>query len=235
MAKDKVLLVDDVFLMLELERSFLHFSPVRVLTARNGEEALAIARRERPSIIYMDLHMPKMDGATCCAAIKGDPELCSIPVIMLTSDCGSEAKARCRAAGCDDFLVKPITRRDFLEKGYRFVPGLERRETRVPCRIPLNVHWNGADSVAVSADISAGGIFIAIDAHVTEEEWVNISFAMPDDHCSTIVAEGRIAWQNFGPARPKPILPVGFGVEFLAIDDRAVEAIQRYVDRVTDP
>jgi CheY-like chemotaxis protein len=231
-AKEKILLVDDVPLLLELEKSFLYFSPVRVITARNGEEALTIARKERPRLIYMDLHMPKMDGAVCCARIKADPELRAIPVVMITSDCGAEAKARCRDAGCDGFLVKPMTRREFLEMGHQFLPGIERREVRVPCRIPLNIHWHGADSVAVSADISAGGLFVAIDANVSEEEWVNITFSMPDDSSATISAQGRVAWKNSGVMRRKPLLPPGFGVEFVTIDEQAVEAIQRYVGKV---
>ena len=235
MAKEKILIVDDAVLLLELEKSFLYFSPARVLTARNGEEALAIARKERPGLIYMDLHMPRMDGATCCAQIKSDPELCTTPVVMITSDCSSEAKARCRDAGCDGFLLKPMTRRAFLETGYRFLPGIERRESRVACRIPLNVRWGGSDSVAVSGDISAGGIFVAIDANVTEEEWVNITFSMPDDSSATIAAQGRIAWKNAGAVRRKPILPVGFGVEFVTIDEQAVEAIQRYVEKAKTP
>ena len=64
---------------------------------------------------------------------------------------------------------------------------------------------------------------------------MNITFSMPDDSSATIAAQGRIAWKNAGAVRRKPILPVGFGVEFVTIDEQAVEAIQRYVEKAKTP
>jgi CheY-like chemotaxis protein len=110
----KILLVDDVAMFLELQKMFLRLSAVRIMTARDGAEALRIAREERPSLIFMDLHMPNMDGAECCSRIKADPALSSIPVVMITSQGREDEKDVCLKAGCDGFMTKPIDRIPYL-------------------------------------------------------------------------------------------------------------------------
>ena len=79
----KVLLVDDVTMFLELQKVFLKLSSVHVLTACNGIEAIEMARRERPALIFMDLHLPGMNGDECCAAIKLAPP-CGRPTASVT-------------------------------------------------------------------------------------------------------------------------------------------------------
>src|ERR1039457_2919395 len=81
----KILLVDDTKLFLKLEQEYLKHLAVTVLTAENGIEALEIARSQNPDLIFMDINMPVMDGVSCCAAIKADPGLRSIPVVMVTT------------------------------------------------------------------------------------------------------------------------------------------------------
>lgn len=233
MAKQKVLLVDNAPIMLEMQKNFLYFCPVRVLTARCGEEAIEVARRERPSLIFMDLNLPEMDGAACCSLMKSDPELRSVPVILLTTDCSVDVRVKCLQAGCDDFLLKPLKRHQFLDKGHRFIPGLERRDVRVYCHVPLNVRRNGLHVAATGEDISTGGIYVASEESVRDDEEVNLSFFLPTVGPREIVAQGRVAWRNFGSMRRKPLLPAGFGVEFMRIDDEATETIRQYVAAAT--
>jgi CheY-like chemotaxis protein len=126
MSLPRILLVDDVRLFLELEKSFLNLSQVEILTAANGEEALAIVRRERPDLVFLDLYMPVLDGAVCCATIKGDPELSATPVVMVTTGGKPEEVEQCRAAGCDGLLTKPIDRSAFLDTVSRFIPSFNR-------------------------------------------------------------------------------------------------------------
>src|ERR1035441_3908591 len=111
MKTPKILLVDDTKLFLKLEQEYLKHLAVTVLTAGNGIEALEIARSQLPDIIFLVLNMPEMDGIDCCAAIKTDPDLRSIPVIMVTTHGMEESIERCRNAGCDGFLTKPLDRR----------------------------------------------------------------------------------------------------------------------------
>lgn len=126
MSLPRILLVDDVRLFLELEKSFLHLAQVKILTAANGEEALAVIRRERPDLVFLDLYMPILDGIACCAAIKSDPEVSATPVVMVTTGGKPEEVEQCRAAGCDGLLTKPVDRSAFLDMVSRFVPSFNR-------------------------------------------------------------------------------------------------------------
>jgi two-component system, OmpR family, alkaline phosphatase synthesis response regulator PhoP len=105
---NKVLIVDDVNMFLELERDYLQLSAVNILTANDGKEALRICRSERPTLVFMDLHMPVMDGAESCRAIKKDSQLRDTQVVLITSESNQADRTLCIDAGCDDFLTKPL-------------------------------------------------------------------------------------------------------------------------------
>ena len=81
----RILLVDDVQLFREIEKTFLHRSGYEILTAATGLEALEKAREYQPKLILLDCLMPVMDGIECCRRIKSDPALMGIKVIMITT------------------------------------------------------------------------------------------------------------------------------------------------------
>ena len=224
-----VLLVDDVKLLLELEKSFLKHSSVRILTAIDGAEALGVIRRERPDLVYMDLNMPRMDGKLCCAAIKADPELCRTPVIMVTTAGSQSDEQRCREAGCDDYLTKPIDRRLFLEKGRRFVPEIDRREPRVSCVAEVSLQDGSNIGTVNCSDISVGGLYIASDRKPTGGGEFRLAFILPGT-TTRVEAKGKVAWINNGINRTKPRLPAGFGIEFTEIETDALKVIRHYVE-----
>ncbi len=233
MSTPKILLVDDTRLFLELEKSFLKCSSAHVLTAGNGREALEIIKKELPDLIYMDLHMPEMDGAACCAALKADPVLRSIPVIMVTS-AGKEADILlCKEAGCDEFLTKPVNRRLFLEKGRRFLDNLDRRETRVPCRAPVRFKAHNLQLSGVSVDISRWGIYLATEYQLEVKTPLEITLTLPESDVTLTGIKGVVAWQNSGDDRLKPSLPQGFGVEFLNLDDDKLDIISAFISTVS--
>jgi CheY-like chemotaxis protein len=103
-----ILLVNDSKVTLELIKVYLIVKDVRVLDARDGIEAMAIARVERPNLILCDLRMPRLDGPGLCRELKADPELRDIPVIILSSIRDKETLRLCRDAGARAVLLKPI-------------------------------------------------------------------------------------------------------------------------------
>jgi len=224
-----VLLVDDVKLLIELEKNFLKRSAVRILTASHGVEALDVARAEHPDLIYMDLNMPVMDGTTCCAIIKGDPQLCSIPVIMVTTAGSPRDELRCREAGCDDYLTKPIDRRIFLDKGRRFLPAIDRRELRIGCMTEVLLMNGVPFGRSTVADISVGGLYVAADRTPETDKELKLSFTLPGTD-ATIEAKGRIAWDNSGDHRKMPQRPAGFGVQFTELDTDAAREIRTFIE-----
>ena len=104
-----ILIVDDEPPILDLVRFTLEDTEVRVVEASDGVEALALARRLRPDLILLDVHMPRLDGLEACRQIRRDPALARTPIVMLTA-AGQEAdRARGREAGADEYLTKPFS------------------------------------------------------------------------------------------------------------------------------
>jgi CheY-like chemotaxis protein len=103
----KILVVEDVELNRDLLVQLLE-EDYEVLTAVNGEEGIALAQRERPDLVLMDLSLPVIDGWEATRRIKANPDLKGIPIIALSAHAmlGDEDKAR--QAGCDDYLSKPL-------------------------------------------------------------------------------------------------------------------------------
>jgi PAS domain S-box-containing protein len=104
---DLVLVVDDDPVVRDLMQRFLTKEGFRVQLAANGETGLRLARELRPAAITLDVMMPGLDGWAVLTALKGDPELADIPVVMLTM---VDDKNMGYALGASDYLTKPIER-----------------------------------------------------------------------------------------------------------------------------
>jgi len=80
----KILIADDDHEMLKILTGLLEQAGYKVIEAENGLEAVELAKKELPSLIMLDIHMPVMDGLTACRKLKADPVTKAIPVVMLT-------------------------------------------------------------------------------------------------------------------------------------------------------
>jgi CheY-like chemotaxis protein len=218
-----ILLVDDVRMFLEIEKEFLQHSPVNIMTAKTGIEALNAVKSKRPDLIFMDLEMPEMNGADCCRAIKSMNELAAIPVVMITARGDEASRINCKAAGCDDFLTKPLDRKLFLDTASRFVIGIERREHRVLVSVPGTFHSRGTSFPCVLADLSLGGAFIKTDFTCELDRVVQLSLNLPNG--SIIMCQGRIAW--FRRSSDKDSL--GFGVKFVLLPRETKDALNNFM------
>ena len=111
-----VLLVDDNAQNLELLEVYMEDVPdVRVVTAKNGIEALQKVEEESPDLILLDIMMPKMSGFEVCKKIKSDPNTRDIAVVMVTALTEAGDVERAAECGTDDFLSKPIDRRALVD------------------------------------------------------------------------------------------------------------------------
>ncbi|HEX8686632.1 MAG TPA: response regulator [Pyrinomonadaceae bacterium] len=103
-----VLVVEDYDDARELMSIWLKGSGYRVVEARDGEEAVEAARRECPDVVIMDMSLPTLDGLSATAAIRRIEELCHVPVIACSAHEAREWADKALAAGCNDFVSKPV-------------------------------------------------------------------------------------------------------------------------------
>lgn len=106
-----VLVVEDNALNMELLERFLGREGYRIARAPDGLRGLEEARRLQPQVILMDLQLPDVDGLEVTRRLKADPATRAIPVVAVTARGLKGEEDQARAAGCDDFLPKPVDRR----------------------------------------------------------------------------------------------------------------------------
>jgi len=104
----RILIVDDIITNIKVLEAKLRAEYYEVLTANSGTEGLAIAQKDFPDLILLDVMMPVMDGFEVCRRLKAAPTTAHIPVVMVTALDGVEDRVRGLEAGADDFLTKPI-------------------------------------------------------------------------------------------------------------------------------
>ncbi len=111
----EVLIVEDNRDMREL-LAFVVGQEFRLRTARNGREGLAAVHERAPDLVLTDVMMPEMSGTELCRAIKQDPELVGLPVVLVTSKAEREMKIEGLEGGADDYVTKPFHPRELLAR-----------------------------------------------------------------------------------------------------------------------
>jgi len=112
--KEKILIVEDNPQNMRLIEMTLRAKNYTLLEATDGEEALDIARTERPDLIIMDVRLPKMDGLEVTRKLRENPAFSHTPIIGVTAYAMKGDKERVIEAGCDAYLSKPINTRELL-------------------------------------------------------------------------------------------------------------------------
>jgi two-component system, cell cycle response regulator DivK len=110
-----ILYIEDNEQNMRLIRKILTSAGYRVLEASTGLEGVAVAAREHPQVILMDINLPDIDGLEATARLKASPDLAWIPVIALTANVMHGDRERFIAAGCDGYIPKPITKAEVLD------------------------------------------------------------------------------------------------------------------------
>jgi DNA-binding response OmpR family regulator len=112
----KLLIVDDNPNVLKLLKISLSKAGYDIVEAENGEVALEVAAKENPDLIVSDIMMPKMDGIELCWMIRENSDIPLVPFIFLTSFEDPETEIRGFRAGADEYLHKPIDRKELLSR-----------------------------------------------------------------------------------------------------------------------
>jgi two-component system alkaline phosphatase synthesis response regulator PhoP len=115
-AKGKILVVDDEIYIVHILDFSLGVEGYEVMTALDGEQALAKVAQDKPDLIVLDIMMPKLDGYETCKALKSAPETRDIPIILLSAKGRNVDQKVGFEVGADDYITKPFSPRKLVER-----------------------------------------------------------------------------------------------------------------------
>ena len=118
----RILVVEDTEDNRRIIRDLLTAAGYALIEATDGAEGVALAQKERPDLVLMDIQLPEMDGYEATRRIRAIPELARVPIIAVTSYALSGDEAKTREAGCDGYVAKPFSPRQLLAKVREFLP-----------------------------------------------------------------------------------------------------------------
>lgn len=228
--KLKVLLVDDADYFREVMCDYFKRTPVDIITASSGQQAIDLAMREGPDLIYMDVSMPEMSGIEACRRIKNHPTLQKTPVLLIFTPGRDATMEDVEQSGCEGCLVKPFGREDFLTLGHRHLFNLERRERRVSCQMTVDFSINNVTHQGRGVDISRHGLYIEFREKIPLDSPIRARFLLPTISAESVEVSGRVTWVNQGFPRQNLTMPQGFGMEIQTIDNQSVAIIHNYLE-----
>ena len=187
----------------------------RVLSASNGTEALAVARREKPDLVFLDADMTGMTGVDVCRVLKADPHFGRTPVVLTGGD--EKSREEGMRAGANEFLQKPLDEVAFFDAFRNQLQILPREAARTPFGFAVTFWRDGAQFEGTIRDLARGGFFVLTRLTQPIGARIEVAFDVPGRKVGrTVVAEAivvRIAHE------PEP----GLGCRFfrLAASSRA--------------
>jgi len=133
MAKGSILVIDDEPDLIELVRYNLMKEGFQVSAAPDGESGLAVARREMPDVVVVDLMLPGIDGLEVCRVLRADERTAQIPVIMLTAKTSESDRVVGLEIGADDYVTKPFSPRELAARIKAVLRRVAQRQPAIDC------------------------------------------------------------------------------------------------------
>jgi CheY-like chemotaxis protein len=121
--KKRALIVDDNENNLMLEKDLLEVADFGVFVAKDASSGIAIARKEKPEVIIMDVRLPDMRGSDAAAILRQDKETSDIPIIFVTASVMAEDRVDIKSVTNSGFIGKPINTRTFAKEIGKFIKG----------------------------------------------------------------------------------------------------------------
>jgi len=225
MEKRKILLVDDVSLFIQLEKSFLSRDLFEISTARSGKEALRSIKAAIPDLVLLDLYMPDMNGDAVCREIKSDPLTKDVPIVIVSSEGDAQMERKCRLFGCDGFIHKPI-RRDLLLGEVEKQLGIkQRRHFRLNTNTACTVHRGNDTHDGTIRNLSHSGACIETAFAPDLGELMVVIFTLPTANKAMEVKTSAKWIRKHEDDRAFQI-----GAEFFKLDPKEAESIKRYIE-----
>lgn len=229
----RVLMVDDAGLFQMLESSFLRRFGCEILRAADGAELVARAGVVFPDLILLDAERPGCDAPGCLRALKSDPLLRSIPVLVITS---AERLADCAAAGADATLVRPV-QTGALDLALSSIGrGTCRNGRRRAVRLSARIAAPGGAWRGRIKDISRSGLFVAMPQPPPLLVSVEVSLRLPAAEGGCPLNARGVVVRQVTPD-PESHLIAGVGVRFTDLDAATESILDSFVrgGEVDDP
>ena len=121
MPGNRILIVEDNLVNLELAKDILEMAGYEILEASTAEEGIKLTRAELPDLILMDVGLPGMDGLQAIRILKQDPAVKHIPMVCLTAHAMAGDEEKAREAGSDGYITKPINTRELPKQAAQFI------------------------------------------------------------------------------------------------------------------
>lgn len=226
-----ILLVDDVELFLELEKTFFHRERFDLLMASNSQELMQLVLKRNPDLVFMDMQLAGGRGDDVCRWIKQDAALRSIPVIMVVALGDHESESLCRQAGCNAIIHSPVKRQQLLTVARDILELADRQKNRIPARMLVHFDENkNRPQGNFTVNLSGGGMFVATQEIKPIGSPLSLRVQFPGEE-SPFRCRGRVAWLNHSEFHKKPHLPTGMGVAFDRLSEAQLERVQIYLAR----
>lgn len=119
--RKKALVIDDNANNLMLERDLLKVAGFEVFEAENASSGIAIAMKEKPDIIIMDIRLPDMRGSEAAKILRQDKETCDIPIVFVTASVMPEDREEIKTITNTGLIIKPIDTRTFAKDISQFI------------------------------------------------------------------------------------------------------------------
>jgi CheY-like chemotaxis protein len=119
--KNKAVVVDDDGKTLMLEKDLLEFAGFEVFVAENAADGIALARKEKPDIVILDVRLPDMSGTEAARILRQDKETSNIPIVFVTASVMAEGREEIKDITNSGFIGKPIDTRTFVQEINKFI------------------------------------------------------------------------------------------------------------------
>lgn len=189
----------------------------QIYLARDGVEAIKVAKEKKPTVIFLDYHMPKIDGSSCLSIIRKDAELMNTPVIILTASERKEIDSEVEKLGCCRLLRKPVNIPEFHAAILQCLrsTGYKRRNLRAQLNLPVSVETGKMKRNLVATALSHEGMFLRTAAPLDVDTEMNLVFSI--DAEDPLELRGKVIYQSkiSSDIHAEP----GMGIRFLEVPE----------------
>lgn len=221
----KILLLDGVRLFLQLEQTLLQRSDYQLFAATTGAEALEIAGREKLDLVLLDYVLPDMTGDQVVRALRRDERNADVGVVVVTARGMREHVDKCMAAGCSDFLYKPVTRTTLCSRVQDLLRVPTRRHVRTLVRLQVNARNRERFFFGNTVNLSESGMLLESPLDLALGESMSLRFFLPGEE-EAVACTARVT-------RRSPTEREGewaYGLSFDRVEDAARKRIAGFVE-----